>query len=68
MNTQEEEYVTLFCEGDGGVYISTQGYPSVSYFQKERDVLDYILPFSTNVFDGRTVVCNDGIQLWRRRR
>jgi len=42
MNTQEEEYVTLFCEGDGHVRITPNGYPRVTFDQKERDVLDYI--------------------------
>ncbi len=42
MNAQEEEYVTLFCEGDGGVYITGVGYPKVTFGQKTRDVLDYI--------------------------
>jgi len=42
MNMQEEEYVTLFCEGDGGVRVSGSGYPVIVFAQKERDVLDYI--------------------------
>ncbi len=42
MNTQEEEYVTLFCEGDGGVGLNDRGYPKINFSQKERGVLDYI--------------------------
>jgi len=47
MNTQEEEYVTLFCEGDGGVGIydsrnKRKKYSHIYFGQKERDVLDYI--------------------------
>jgi len=47
MNTQEEEYVTLFCEGDGGVYLNYSNqtkkkYLRVSFSQMERDALDYI--------------------------
>ena len=47
MNTQEEEYVTLFCEGDGGVGVydsrnKKKKYPHVYFGQGERSVLDYI--------------------------
>ena len=42
MTLEEEEYITLFCEGDGGVYITDVGYPKVTFGQKTRDVLDYI--------------------------
>jgi len=45
MNTQEEEYLTLFQEGDGRVDLQDNGYkkyPRVFFFQKEREVLDYI--------------------------
>ena len=36
MNTQEEEYITLFCEGDGHVRVTPNGYPRVTFDQKER--------------------------------
>ena len=42
MTNEEEQYITLFCEGDGGVYITQDGYPRINFAQKERDVLDYI--------------------------
>lgn len=42
MNAQEEEYVTLFCEGDGHVRITPGGYPRVTFDNKERDVIDCI--------------------------
>ena len=48
MNTQEEEYVTLFCEGDGGVGLNDRGYPRVCFYQKERAVLDYINSLTEN--------------------
>jgi len=48
MNTQEEEYVTLFCEGDGHVRLSDLGYPRIVFYQKERNVLDYISSLAAN--------------------
>lgn len=48
MNTQEEEYITLFCEGDGHVCLNNQGRPLVVFYQKERDVLDYIDSLTEN--------------------
>jgi len=42
VNPQEEEYVTLFCEGDGSTYLVNDWYPCISFAQKERNVLDYI--------------------------
>ena len=48
MNIQEEEYVTLFCEGDGGIRITDTGYPRVDFYQKERDVLDFIDSLTEN--------------------
>ena len=42
MTDEEEEYITLFCEGDGSVFMTIDGYPKVSFAQKERDVLDYV--------------------------
>jgi len=42
MTNEEEEYVTLFCEGDGHVRITDSGYPKIAFGQKERNVLDYI--------------------------
>ena len=42
MTNIEEEYITLFCEGDGGVYIDNKGYPEVVFYQKEREVLNYV--------------------------
>jgi len=46
MNTQEEEYITLFCEGDGCVGLYP--YPTINFGQKERDVLDYIDSLTEN--------------------
>jgi len=48
MTIQEEEYVTLFCEGDGHVRITPNGYPRVGFSQLERSVLDYIASLTTN--------------------
>jgi len=45
MNTADEQYTTLFCEGDGRIDIQDNGcasYPRVFFYQKEREVLDYI--------------------------
>jgi len=45
MNECEEQYLTLFQEGDGRVDLQDNGYkkyPRVFFFQMERDVLDYI--------------------------
>jgi len=42
LTTIQEEYVTLFCEGDGHVRVSDFGVPIVVFSQKERSVLDYI--------------------------
>ena len=45
MTNEEEQYVTLFQEGDGRVDLQDNGYkkyPRVFFFQMERDVLDYI--------------------------
>ena len=42
MNLHDEEYITLFCEGDGHVRIDPHGLPKIVFAQKERDVLDYI--------------------------
>ncbi len=48
MNTQKEEYVTLFCEGDGSTFIDGNGYLRVSFGQKERDILDYVASITKN--------------------
>lgn len=45
MTEAQEQYITLFCEGDGSVGLCTTPYgryPQVSFDQKERDVLDCI--------------------------
>ena len=45
MNIQDEQYITLFQEGDGRVDLQDNGYkryPRVLFYQKERAVLDYI--------------------------
>lgn len=42
MESEVEEYVTLFCEGDGSVSLDGVGYPHVVFIQKEKDVLEYI--------------------------
>jgi len=45
MNEAQEQYITLFQEGDGRVDLQDNGYkryPRVFFFQKERAVLDYI--------------------------
>ena len=45
MNTEQEEYITLFCEGDGSISLNSghsKFYSNVRFIQKERDVLDYI--------------------------
>ena len=42
MNTQEEEYVTLFCEGDGHIRVNNGGYSKVTFDNKERDVVEYV--------------------------
>ena len=60
MTNEEEEYVTLFCEGDGGVYITPDGYPKVSFGQMECDVLDYVNSLAE---DGITCQRKDG--LWQ---
>jgi len=42
MNENEEQYTTLFCEGDGTIGFYDGIRPRVGFFQKEREVLDYI--------------------------
>ena len=48
MTNEEEQYVTLFCEGDGTVYTDSKGYPVIGFFQKERTVLEYIDSITEN--------------------
>jgi len=42
MNTQEEEWLTGFAEGDGYIGLNYRNRPLVDFEQKERDVLDSI--------------------------
>ena len=42
MTDKEEEYITLFCEGDGGIYVTPKGHPKVFFGQKECEVLEYV--------------------------
>ena len=42
MTNEQEEYTTLFCEGDGSAHVDAYERPRVVFAQKERDVLDYI--------------------------
>ena len=42
MNESEEQYITLFCEGDGSLVLQDDYYPRLFIIQKERAVLDYI--------------------------
>jgi len=64
MNTQEEEYVTLFCEGDGSVGLYTnrnkKRYSYVSFGQKEKAVLEYIASLTAG---GHSHLGKDGV--WR---
>jgi len=48
MTSEEEGYITLFCEGDGHVRITDSGYPKIVFAQKEREVLDYIDSLTKN--------------------
>jgi len=48
MTNEEEEYITLFCEGDGSIGLNNRGYLRVDFYQKERDVLDYIDSLTKN--------------------
>ena len=45
MDEAQEQYITLFCEGDGRIDLQDnrhKKYPRVHFYQKERAVLDYI--------------------------
>ena len=45
MNEAQEQYITLFQEGDGRVdlqHYASGSYPQIDFWQKEREVLDYI--------------------------
>jgi len=42
MNTQEEQWLTGFWEGDGSAFISAQGQLTVNFSQMERTILEYV--------------------------
>ncbi len=42
MNTQEEQWLTGFWEGDGSAFISARGQLTVNFSQMERTILEYV--------------------------
>lgn len=53
----DEQYITLFCEGDGHLGINNYCRPRIVFSQKERDVLEYI----ASLYEGGHFHQNSGV-------